>query len=420
MLCAYLAATAVLAPLARPILKARIRRGKEDPDRWREKLGRASAPRPEGRLVWLHGVGLGEVLALRGLIARLAAIDPDLNFLMTSTSLSSGQVIGQNMPARTRHQYLPLDLAGPTRAFLNHWRPDLAVWAEQDLWPGLVVRTDQRSIPMAMINARMGQRAFDARSRARRVYAALLARMAWLSAQDDRTARNLEHLGLTAPIRDRVAVTGPLKAAAPALAHDPDELARLKSTLGARPVWLATSSHPEDEAVALAAQRIAMDRGSTGLLIIAPRYPARGAAIAQMAAAAGLAANLRSRGELPIPDAPVWIADTFGEMGLWYRLCPVTLMGGTFGSVAGHNPWEPARLGSAIMHGPNTGNFRADYGMLKTACAVTEVADAPAVAAALSKDFAQQIAAAGRVLDQAAKGADEVAHRLMALIGADR
>ncbi len=416
----YLTATALLAPFAGLILKARIRRAKEDPDRWREKLGRASAARPDGRLVWLHGVGLGEVLALRGLVARMAAIDPDLNFLITSTSLSSGRVIAQNLPARTRHQYLPLDLPAPTRRFLDHWRPDLAVWVEQDLWPGLVVRTNRRAVPMAMINARMGQRAFDARTRARRLYAALLARMAWIAAQDDKTARFLEILGRTGPTSGRIAVTGPLKAAAPALAYKRRELTRLTSSVGARPIWLAASSHREDEAVALAAQRMASDEGWKGLLIIAPRYPARGPEIALMAKAAGLAVRLRSEGGVLTPDTHVWIADTFGELGLWYRLCPVTLMGGTFGPVEGHNPWEPARQGSAIIHGPRTGNFRADYDALIAAGGTTQIQDAPGVADALSKDLAPQIAAARCVLDRAAKGADDVAHRLMALIGAGR
>lgn len=413
-LSAYLAATAALSPLAAPVLRRRLKRGKEDPARWREKLGHASAPRPDGSLVWMHAVGLGEVMALRGLIERMTTRRPGLNILVTSTARSSGEVFARNRPEGAIHQFLPLDLPGPARRFLDHWRPDLAVWAEQDLWPGLVHRTHRRGIPLALVNARMDDRAFAARKRARAIYAPLLSHMRLVAAQDDRTAAHLAALGAASP-----RVTGSLKAVAPPLAHDAAELARLRTRLGGRTLWLAASTHAEDEAAALAAHARLRDSDPTALLILAPRIPDRAPDIAKAAASHGLTTARRSAKEDPAPGTAVWIADTFGELGLWYRLCPAALVGGSFGPVQGHNPWEPARLGCAILHGSNTANFAADYAALAAAQATREVTDAATLAAALQDPTLPDRAAAARTLAEQAGGrADALAEALLSRIPA--
>ena len=370
----YLAASRAIPLFAGPHLRRRLARGKELPDRWREKLGEATASRPDGPLIWLHAVGLGETLALRGLIAALAAEAPGVEFLVTSGTRGSAEVLAANLPPRTRHQFLPLDAPGYLARFLDHWRPALSVWAEQELWPGAVVATARRGIPLAMVNARMNAVAFARRQRGAGLFADLLARFALIAAQDDLTAHHLQRLGAGA-----VRVTGSLKAGAPPLSADLAALDALRGTLGDRPLVLLASSHPEDEAVALEALPSLQPRA---LLLIAPRYPVRGAEIAAQVAAQGLRATRRSAGQGP--DGDVWIVDTLGEMGLWYRLCPVTLMGGSFGGIEGHNPWEPAALGSAILHGPRVANFAADYARLQQAggaLAVTAATLGPALVA---------------------------------------
>lgn len=394
----YLAATHGLALVAPMALRRRLARGKEDPARWREKLGEPSAPRPEGPLVWLHAVGLGEVQALRGLIARMAAARGDLNFLVTSTARSSGAVFAANLPPRTVHQYLPLDLPGATARFLDHWRPALSVWAEQDLWPGLVLRTAARGVPVALVNARMDAASFAARSKGRALFSPCLERMALISAQDEETAGHLAQLGARG-----VQVTGPMKAAAPPLPQDAALLARMQAALAGREPWLLASSHPEDEALAL--DCLAPGR----LLVIVPRDPARAAAIHP-------GAQLQSVEPVPRPDAQVFIADSYGQMGTWMRLCPVTLIGGTFGPTEGHNPWEPAALGSAILHGPRTANFRNDFRLLDQAGGALLVADAQALKAALTRDFTAQRQAALRVAADAATATDGLAAAVLDLL----
>ncbi|MBL9046275.1 MAG: 3-deoxy-D-manno-octulosonic acid transferase [Tabrizicola sp.] len=360
---AYLALSRAI-PLAAPlVLKRRLGRAKELPDRWREKLGFASLPRPEGPLVWLHAVGLGEVLALRGLIAAMAAQAPRAEFLVTSTTRGSAEVLAGNLPPRTRHQFLPLDAPRYLERFLNHWRPSLSVWAEQDLWPGAVVATARRGIPLALVNARMNADAFARRWRWRATYADLFARFCLIQAQDARTAAHLAQLGA----RD-VRLGPSLKAAAPALSADPAALAAAREALAGRRAVLLASSHPEDEAALFTALRGHPD---APLVLIAPRDVARGGEIANRAAEHGLSATLRSKGEGP--DAAIWIVDTIGEMGIWYRLCPVSLIGGSFGATEGHNPWEAAALGSAILHGPRVANFAGDYATLHAANAALPV-----------------------------------------------
>lgn len=405
LLGAYLIAARAIPLVAPGLLKRRLAKGKEDPARWREKLGEATEPRPDGPLIWLHAVGLGETLALRGLIAAMAA-QSDAQFLVTSTTRASAQVLAQNLPPRTRHQFLPLDAPGYLNRFLDHWRPSLSIWAEQDLWPGAVIATHARQIPLALVNARMNAAAFQRRKRWRALYADLFARFALITAQDDATATHLQALGAKG-----IRVTGSLKAAAPPLSANPDALATARTALsGRRPILLA-SSHAEDEAVTLTALTASPVKP---LLLIAPRDPHRGPDIAATATALGLTATLRSAGQGPTAD--VWIVDTFGELGLWFRLCPTTLIGGTFGLIEGHNPWEPAALGSAILHGPRIANFAADFAALDGAGGALAVT-ADALVPALMADHSPMAANAKALCDAAQGSLAPLAADLLALGG---
>ncbi len=358
-------ASRAIGLLAPALLRRRLAKGREDPARWREKLGEAELERPEGRLIWLHAVGLGEVLALRGLIVALARHDPGLSFLVTSTARSSAQVIGANMPARTRHQFLPLDAPSYLARFLDHWRPDLSVWAEQDIWPGAVVATHARGIPVAMVNARITRASHARRARVRGLYRAVFALLSLVAAQDPGSAARLGDLGAR-----QVRVTGSLKPAAPPLAVDEQEAARLRQVLGGRRLWVAASTHPGDEAEAIAAQTALPG----WLLILVPRETNRADDVARALGRAGLSFVQRSQGAVPGPDDTVWLADSYGELGLWYRLSEVALIGGSFDEVGGHNPWEAAALDTAILHGPYVANFAQDYSMLEAEGAARPVA----------------------------------------------
>ncbi len=412
LLRAYLIAVRVAAPLIPGYLQRRLKRGREDPMRWREKLGEASLQRPDGPMIWMHAVGLGEVMALRGLITTLGSLRPDMSFLVTSSALSSAQAFAGNTPPRTLHQFLPLDTPGAVAKFLDHWHPNLSIWAEQDLWPGAVVAAHRRGIPLALINARMNARAFAARSKYQSLYADLYSRFAHISAQDAETAQYLRQLGAAT-----VDVTGSLKAGAGQLADQPTKRSALSVAFAGRHLWCAAATHAADEQMIIEAQATLLAQDPAHLLILAPRDPARRDAIVAACTAAGLAVALRSAGAVATQKHAVYLADTFGEMGLWYRLCPKAFVGGSMGDTGGHNPWEAAYLGCAVLHGPNVANFSSDYAAIHAAGAATEVADAPTLLVALNDPALQEKAARAQALAaQGMAGMDTLCHALLGLL----
>jgi 3-deoxy-D-manno-octulosonic-acid transferase len=251
---------------------------------------------------------------------------------------------------------LPLDGPDFMRRFLDHWRPDLSVWSEQDLWPGAIRDTAERGIPLAYVNARMNAAAFARRRRFAGLYRDMLGRFNRVLAQDADSATHLERLGAR-----EVRQMRSLKPAARPLHADEAELARLRLDLAGRKVWVAASTHAPDEAVVIAAQQRLAALDPAWLLILTPRLPARAADIAAALDAAGLRYAQRSRAGRVSPESAVLLADSFGELGLWYRLAEVAYVGGSMGGLGGHNPWEPVCLGLPVICGPDTANFRADY-----------------------------------------------------------
>jgi 3-deoxy-D-manno-octulosonic-acid transferase len=355
----YLAARTLLQPTMRWVLKRRLDQGKEDPGRVREKLGESSLSRPDGSLVWMHAVGLGEVMALRPLLVAMQAIQPDLNFLLTSTARSSARVIGANLPPRTVHQFLPLDGPKFMKGFLDHWQPDLSIWSEQDLWPGAICDAADRGIPLAYVNVRLSADAVARRARVQGLYGDMLSRFALISAQDAQSATAIHALGgrVNRPNCN-------LKPAAEPLAADQEVLNAFKKTLTGRAVWVAASTHAADEAVAIAAHALRLAMDPAALLILVPRIPGRAPEIGAALKAAGLTFVTRSSGDMPDGAMQVFLADSFGELGLWYRLARHAFIGASFGGLGGHNPWEAICLGVPVLAGPNTDNFRNDYKIL--------------------------------------------------------
>jgi len=352
----YGLATGLAEPLAPLILKRRAKAGREDPLRLGERLGRAGAPRPPGPLVWLHGVSVGETVSLLALVEGLRARRPDLGLLVTSGTRTSAELLARRLPAGVRHQYVPVDTPGAVRRFLDHWRPDLGVFAESELWPNLILTARRRGTRLVLASARITEGTARTWRRAPASARRLLSAFDLILPQDRATADRLRGLGADCGRELN------LKRAGAPLIFDPAELARLQGLAAGRPVALAASTHPgEDALIAEAAE------GLGALVVIAPRHPERGAEIA-----AALKAPRRALGEEPGPETLVWIADTLGEMGLFFRLADVVVMGGSFpGGIGGHNPLEPARLGAPVITGPDIANAADVYGeMFDEVCAL--------------------------------------------------
>lgn len=360
----YGAATALLEPLVPALLRARARRGKEDAARLPERLGRAGRPRPDGNLIWLHGVSVGETISLLPLIAALRSRHPELTILVTSGTLTSAALLAGRLPAGVIHQYAPVDGPAAVRRFLDHWRPTAAVFVESEIWPNLIRAARARGVRLALLSARMTASSARGWSRWPTSARALISAFDLILPQDAATEARLQALGGATGARLNLKLVGdPLPA-------DPVELERLRAALAGRKVVLGASTHPgEDALIATAVRKAAPD----AVLVLAPRHPERGPEIAAMTAG-----TLRSRDE---PLSPAYIADTLGELGLFFRLADIVIMGGSFvPGIGGHNPLEPARLGRPVLTGRYAFNAADVYADLFAEVAAIEATDGAALA----------------------------------------
>jgi 3-deoxy-D-manno-octulosonic-acid transferase len=411
----YLALSRHAGGPARRLLRRRAAAGKEDAARLGERRGVPGEARPDGRLAWFHAASVGEATSLLELLRRIETGRPDLTCLVTTGTVTSAQLLAARLPARSIHQFAPLDVAPWVARFLDHWRPDLAVWTESELWPATLVAAHRRGVPMALINARISARSFRRWRWLPGMARALLRRFDRILAQDDLAGEQLLALG-AAPAR--LEVVGSLKEGAAPLGHDEAERVRIARAFAGRPVWLAASTHPGEEEPALAAHALARRALPMLALILAPRHPVRGDGLAAMLRGQGLVVAQRSKGEAVTPDTDVYLVDTLGEMGLWYRVASVSFVGGSLVDVGGHNPFEPALLGSAILHGPHVRNFADGYARLGAAQAATLVRDADELARALTATLAPDRAAAmaAAAWDTMSDGA-EVTDRVLEVLG---
>jgi len=375
----YRAGVALLEPFTPGLLARRAAKGKEDAARLGERLGRASAPRPDGPLVWIHSVSVGESQSVLPLIARLRAERPDIAILSTSGTVTSAALLARRLPPGAVHQYAPLDTPGAARRFLDHWRPDLAIFVESELWPNLILGAKARGARLALLSARITMKTARGWARVGAAARRLVGAYDLVMPQDEASAERLAYFG--AQIAGRLN----LKLVGEPLPCDPDALARLRAAIGARPVVLAASTHAGEEALIAEAARQAIDRAAPGaLLIIAPRHPDRRDEVLSAIGEDWGQIAVRSRGEAPDGGTRLYLADTLGEMGLFFRLADVVVMGGGFvPGVGGHNPLEPARLARPVISGPEVFNAAELYGAMAGRGAMI-AADGPALSEALA------------------------------------
>jgi 3-deoxy-D-manno-octulosonic-acid transferase len=395
----YQRLSAVAVPLTPALLKRRLKQGKEDPARINERRGMTKDVRPHGPLVWIHGASVGEVLAAAGLIERLRAAN--LRILVTSGTVTSAEIVAKRFPPDVIHQYVPYDSPRYVARFLDHWQPSLALFIESDLWPNLILSGAARRLPMVLINGRMSHRSFPRWRRFSGTIEALLGSFEVCLAQSDTDAERFAALGSR-----NVVTTGNLKLDVQAPPADNARLERLMAVTRGRPVIVAASTHPGEEEILVEVHRELAGYFPSLLTVIAPRHPARGEAIAGMIAASGLHVALRSHEDLPTATTDIYIADTMGELGLFYRLAPIVFMGGSLVEHGGQNPIEAIKLGASIVHGPHVFNFTDVYDALDAAGGARQADTREALVKQLGQWLADPAArqvsveAAARVVDQ--------------------
>ena len=374
----YRLATLLAAPVAPLLLAWRTRKGKEERDRRPERYGIAGEPRPEGFLVWLHAASVGEATAALPLIEHIATTRPDVRILLTTATVTSARLAHARLPEGAIHQYVPLDRTSYIERFLDHWRPDLAVLVESEIWPNLVIKTKAKGVPLLLINARMSGPSYKRWRRRPGMSRPIFSAFDLVLAQNDRLAEQFAQLGAPKSLS-----VGNLKADAPPPPVDSASKADLSAALLGRPVWLAASTHPgEDEIIGAAHAKIKEALPDIATIIV-PRHPERGTDIAEILRGQGLKVALRSQGGRIEAGTDVYVGDTIGELGLFYALTPVAFIGGSLVKHGGQNPVEAIKLGAAVLAGPNVHNFREMYSDLLKAGGARTVDDADSLARAV-------------------------------------
>lgn len=365
----YVRATRLLQRTAPLLLRYRERQGKEEAGRTGERLGLPSAPRLRGSLIWLHAASVGETVAILHLIEKLMSQRPDLQILLTTGTVTSARLARARLPDGAIHQYVPLDAPDFMLRFFEHWRPSIAILTESEIWPNLIREARTRDIPLLLVNGRISPRSFKRWRGRYKIARPLFSSLDLVLAQNDRYAGYFERLGSR-----NVLAAGNLKMDAPPPPVDEAALRKLKKAIGSRPVFLAASTHPGEENI-IAGVHQSLKKDLPDLLtIIVPRHPDRGAEIREMLKAEGLHCIQRTLKDAPTARHDIYVADTIGELGLFYDLARVAFVGGSLVKHGGQNPIEAIMHKTAVLTGPNVHNFEEAYATLLEGEACIEVA----------------------------------------------
>ncbi|WP_299042628.1 3-deoxy-D-manno-octulosonic acid transferase [uncultured Tateyamaria sp.] len=420
----YRMLSTIALPFAARSAVNKLRRAGISVDRAHERLGHATAQRPLGPLIWVHGASVGEAKSVLPLLSRMRAVSPGTQVLLTSGTATSAEAVAPRLPDGVIHQFSPLDGTGPLNRFLDRWRPDLCVLVESELWPNLLDLCARRDVPIALLNARLSDRSAEGWRNFPATATYVLRGIAWAHCQDRRSRDHLRAMGLSSAEQgtNLKSILGAPRVTAQALdaAHN---------ALGGRPVWVAASTHPGEEGQVLAAHKALLADHPTLCLILVPRHPERADDILTLIRGAGLSVAQRSAGADMSEGAQVYLADTMGETDLWYALSPIVFLGGSFTDVGGHTPFEPAAAHTAILHGPHYANFAEAYAAFQMRDASLQVTDGAALGTAVGDllthpSRAAQLAGNARPLAPTGTEAlDAIAQRLFSLMdenGMDR
>ncbi|MBN9241453.1 MAG: lipid IV(A) 3-deoxy-D-manno-octulosonic acid transferase [Mesorhizobium sp.] len=354
LLSAYRFFGAAAYPLIGPYVAWRTAKGKEDRARSRERYGFASKERPDGPLIWVHAASIGEMIAVVPLVESI--LDTGVNIVLTTGTVTSAKVADERLGESVIHQYVPLDLKPAVSRFLDHWRPDLAVIAESEIWPMTILELGARRVPQVLVNGRLSDRSFASWKKRPSLAEALFENLAHVIAQSEVDGDRFRALGARP-----VTVSGNLKVDTPPPPVDEKALAALQKQIGARPTWAAVSTHDGEELIA-AEVHVTLRHRHPGLLtIVVPRHPDRAEALLAAFDGMELKVARRSKGERIEADTDILLGDTVGEMGLYLRLTEIAFVGRSLTSEGGQNPLEPAMLETAVLAGRNVQNFRESY-----------------------------------------------------------
>ncbi|MDR0406752.1 MAG: 3-deoxy-D-manno-octulosonic acid transferase [Holosporales bacterium] len=369
----------LLTPFLWIHVRLRKCKGREDRERFQERFGRTKKTRPDGTLLWTHAASVGEAFSALTLLEHLLIKTPVWeSVLITTTTLSSAKLVQERLkmhPVLSKkcfHQFVPFDHPFWIKRFLNKWHPDLALFLESEIWPTLLFKLQNCNISVILVNARLSQKSFLRWKHVpKRTRDKLLQCFSAIFVQSAEDAALFEALGAKT-----VVPFGNLKYAASPLPVSEKTLRALQEKTSERFLWVAASTHPGEEEIILCAHKELKTYFPTLLTIIAPRHPQRATDILHLCQEQGMHATQHSLRASPEPWHDVYIADTFGELGVFYQLSDIIFIGGSFVPVGGHNLVEPAQLRCAIFHGPYMSNFKEMTALFHQHAAAVQVNNA--------------------------------------------
>ena len=402
----YSLALYLLVPITVYHLIWRGFRQKEYFQRWNERYA-VYDHAPHAATVWLHAVSVGEVNAAAPLVNALRTLRPDLKLLVTTITPTGSARVRALWNTSVEHVYLPYDLPGAVSRFLAHFRPNLALVMETELWPNLLLGCRDAGVPAYIVNARLSERSLRGYRVLRPLVARALRTVRRVLAQSPADGDRFVRLGAPAA---RMTVTGNLKYDVPVADDWPEFVAGFRQRIGDRPVWIAASTHVEEEAAVVAIHSRIRARWPDALLLWAPRHPERFKAVTQQCVHAGWRVSTRRLTQWPDGDDAVFVIDTLGELLPFYGCAQVAFVGGSLQDIGGHNLLEPAAVGTAVVTGPHLRNFSEIADRLSQAGALRIGGDAAAVAGAIEDLLADaaaraEMVAAGQALVENGRGA---------------
>ncbi len=363
-------------PFMGPFLRMRASRGKEERQRRYERYGYPSADRPSGPVVWFHAASVGESIAILPLVQHVN--DLGISTILTTGTVTSAQMIRTRLPDKCNHQYVPLDLKPALERFLDHWKPDLSIFTESEIWPMTLMELSSRNIPRILVNARLSDRSYKRWKSSYGLAETLFGALSHVIAQSELDAGRFKSLGAWP-----VEISGNLKVDTDSLPYDEYELDRLQNTINGRPVWVAVSTHEGEEQACGNIHRQLKLKIPNLLTVIVPRHPNRANGVTALLRDDGLFVAQRSQNEKITAQTDIYMGDTIGEMGLYLRASQVAFMGKSLKSTGGQNPLEPAMIGVPVVSGHEVHNFRDVYNNLLEKEAVRLVSDEEMLAANL-------------------------------------
>ena len=364
-----------LYPLViRSYIQKRIEIGKEDTKRFNERIGRPLKERPEGKLIWFHGASVRESVSMLPLINKLLETSDDTYVMVTTGTTTSADIMGKRLPERAFHQYIPIDNPAFTKRFVKHWQPDLVLWFESDFWPAMLSTIKKKNIPLVLVNGRISNKSFKRWQQFEFLSKELLSCFTFCLGQSEEDAYRLRVLGAK-----ESACLGNLKFAGLPIPIDENKKNTILSQTADRRIFCISSTHENEEYQLGRHFKELFSKHPETLILIAPRHPNRGPDIKKQIQDLGYTVALRSAKEEISAKTQVYIADTIGELGIWYDISPIVFIGGSLIPHGGQNFMEPSRMHDAVIVGPYMHNFTEAMQRAQKANGIIQAVDAEEV-----------------------------------------